>query len=165
VPERRPTSRGRGQRPERAAKRPVAPPVWDKDPYPVTEDGMLLVRVVAVQGPEWIRNFQRWSVRLECAGVFEAVSLSLFLNLGGNQAGPSVPGRQSKFYQHWSMANGGPPKKGQAMSFEVFLDRFFMAKVERATKDSKGEAKSEDEVYSRISHFVRREEMSLPHTP
>jgi hypothetical protein len=146
-------------RPNRAARRPIAPPIWDKEPYTVTDDGPLLVRVLEVQGPEWIRKYQRWSIRLECKGVFEPVSLSLFLNLGGAKGGPGVPGRQSKYYKHWTMGNGGPPKKGQEMNWEVFLGKFFVAKVEKSTTDAKGKEKIEEEIYSRISEFVRREEM------
>jgi hypothetical protein len=33
------------------------------------------------------------------------------------------------------------------------------------TKGTKGEAKGEEEIYSRITRFTRLEEMSLPHTP
>ena len=129
------------------------------------DDGRMLVRVTELQGPEWVRNYQRWSIRLGCEGVHEPVSLSLFINLGNDPAGPRVAGRQSKYYKHWSMANGQPPAKGQSMAADVFLDKFFMAQVEKATKGTKGEAKGDEEIYSRIIHFIRLEEMSLPHTP
>ena len=91
--------------------------------------------------------------------MFEHVSLSLFLNLGGDKSGLGVPGRQSKYYKHWTMGNGGPPKKGQAMNWDVFLDKFFVAEVEKSTTDANGKEKVDEEIYSRISHFVRREEM------
>jgi hypothetical protein len=155
----RPRARSGSLQRSGAAGGPVAPPVWDKGEYAVTDDGPLLVRVVSVQGPEWIRKYQRWSIRLECEGVFETVSLSLFISLSDNPSGPSVGGRQSKFYRHWSMANGGPPKKGQAMNWDAFVDKFFMAEVKKSTKNGQGEVKEEEEIYSRITHFVRREEM------
>src|SRR5882762_7763188 len=103
----------------------IAPPIWENEPYAVTDDGRLLVRVVAIQGLDWIRQYQRWSVRLECEGVYEALSVSLFINLGSDPSGPRAEGRQSKFYRHWSMAKGGPPKKGQSMGWDIFLDKFF----------------------------------------
>jgi hypothetical protein len=119
----------------------------------------MLVRVVEVQGPEWVRAFQRWSLRIGCAGLHDAVSLSLFLNLAGDRDAPSVPGRQSKFYKHWTMANGAQPRKGQVMDLSIFMDKYFMAEVEQATKDAKGEEKGEGEIYSRIVRFIRREDM------
>jgi hypothetical protein len=159
VKRRRRTARTRSSQSSANALHAIAPPVWDKEPYAVTDDGPLLVRVVEVQGPEWVRKYQRWSIRLECKGVFEPVSLSLFLNMGGDKSGPGVPGRQSKYYRHWTMGNGGPPKKGQAMNWDVFLDKFFVAEVEKSSTDAKGKEKIEEEIYSRISEFVRREEM------
>ena len=123
------------------------------------ENGRVLVRVVELQGPEWVRAFQRWSLRLGCRGVAEPAELSLFINLAGDKDAPGVPGRQSKFYKHWAMANGGPPKKGEGMNWNIFLDKCFMAEVEKVTEDSEGEEKSESEIYSRISHFVRLVDM------
>ena len=149
----------RSQQSGGGARQAVAPPVWKSDPYALLEDGAMLVRVVELQGPEWVRAFQRWSLRIGCAGVDEPVDLSLFLNLAGDKAAPAVPGRQSKFYKHWTMANGEAPKNGQAMNWEVFLDKYFMAEVEQVAKDAKGQAKGEGETYSRISHFIRREDM------
>lgn len=119
----------------------------------------MLVRAVEIQGPEWLRGNQRWSLRVGCAGVHEPVSLSLFLNLAGDKNAPGTPGRQSKFYKHWTMANGEPPRKGRPMNWDVFLDRYFMAQVEKVTKNSKGVEKPEGEIYSHISHFIRREDM------
>lgn len=98
----------------------------------------MLVRVVELQGPEYVRAFQRWSLRIGCAGVAEPAELSLFVNLAGDKNAPGVPGRQSKFYKHWKMANGEPPKKGQPMNWDVFMDKYFTAQVERVTKDAKG---------------------------
>ena len=119
----------------------------------------MLVRVVEIQGPEWVRAFHRWSLRIGCAGVDEPVSLSLFLNLAGDKAAPAVPGRQSKFYKHWTMANGEQPRKGQVMDLGIFMDKYFMAEVEQVATDAKGQEKGEGEIYSRIVRFIRREDM------
>jgi len=134
----------------------IAPIVWNKEAYSVTDDGPILVRVVEIQGPEWVRNYQRWSLRIGCMGMLEPVSVSLFLNLAGDEGGPSLPGRQSKFYKHWSMANGDSPRKGQAMNWNIFMDKIFVAEVTKVEKNSKGEEKNGCEVYSRISRFIRR---------
>lgn len=155
---------GRGSRapskvPQAGPGKLVEPPIWDREAYPIIDDGPLLVQAVKIKGPDWCRNLRRWSVLVECAGVEEPVTLAIFLNLAGDESGPGKPGRQSKFYKHWTMANGEPPRKGQRMNFDVFVDKFFMAQVEKVTKDSKGALKPDAEIYSRISHFIRREEM------
>jgi hypothetical protein len=144
---------------ERVNEGAIAPPVWESDPYPVTDDGRMLVQVVKLQGPEWVRKFQRWSLRIECTGVYESVDLSLFVNLAGDKNKPGLPGRQSNFYRYWTMANGQPPKKGQAMNWDVFLGKYFMAEVGKVRTDASGQEKAEGEIYSRISHFIRLEEM------
>jgi len=119
----------------------------------------MLVQVVKLQGPEWVRQFQRWSLRIECTGVYEPIKLSLFVNLAGDRGKPGLPGRQSNFYKYWTMANGQPPKKGQAMNWDIFLNKFFMAEVGKVRTDASGQEKAESEIYSRISRFVRMEEM------
>jgi hypothetical protein len=91
--------------------------------------------------------------------VHEPISLSLFLNLAGDKNGPAVPGRQSKFYKHWTMASGAQPRKGQVMDLEIFIGKFFMAEVEQVAKDANGQEKGEGEIYSRIVRFIRREDM------
>ncbi len=140
----------------------IAPPVWDKDPYPCIHPGRYLVCVVGWQGPEWMRNGNRWSLRLECALFDEPVTLSLFFNFGGTREGPGIPGRQSKYYRHWVMANGEPPKKHEAMDWRIFVGSCFTAEVENVTKNSDGQQKCSAEVYSRISRFVRFEESYSP---
>lgn len=122
------------------------------------DDGKLTVRVVEIQGPEWVRAFQRWCLRLGCEAVHEPASLSLFFNLGGDKSGPGQLGRQSKFFTHWTMAKGAPPKKGEAMDWGIFLGKAFVAEVQRVTKNAEGEEKQDGEEYSRIVRFVRRDE-------
>src|SRR5438067_1786822 len=79
----------------------VSPPIWDKEQYPRISAGRHLVRVVGFQGPEWVRSFSRWSLRLECMVVDEGVSLSIFFNFAGTPAKMAIPGRQSKYHQSW----------------------------------------------------------------
>jgi hypothetical protein len=56
------------------------------------------------------------------------------------------------------MANGDTPRKGESMNWEVFMGKCFIANAEKSTKDSKGKVKEEAEVYSKITHFLKREE-------
>jgi hypothetical protein len=44
------------------------------------------------------------------------VRLPLFMPHPGQRR----PSRRSKFYQLWTFANGGPPKRGQRMAMKVF---------------------------------------------
>jgi hypothetical protein len=118
-----------------------------------------MVRVVELQGPEWVRAYRRWSLRPECIVVDEGISLSAFFNLGNNPEGPSTPGRQSRYFQAWVMANGEPPQKGEPLDWNIFLGKYFTAEVADCTRDSKDREKCEGQIYSRITEFVRLEPM------
>ncbi len=110
------------------------PQVWTKEPYPHITPGEYQVRVVAVVGPTWVRAFSRWSLRLDCQLTMETIEpLSLFFSLGDNPEKPDMGGLQSKVMQHWMLANGDkPPRRGQVVSWEIFRDKYFMARVEDA---------------------------------
>jgi hypothetical protein len=135
----------------------VTPPVWEREQYARITSGRHLVRVVKLQGPEWVRAFRRWSLRLECVVVEDGALLSAFFNLGGTPDAPSMPGRQSKYFRAWTMANGEAPRKGQPLDWNIFLDKFFTAEVADCSKDSKDREKSEGEIYSKITDFLRFE--------
>jgi radical SAM protein with 4Fe4S-binding SPASM domain len=97
----KPPERCSGSQPEE-----VAPPIWDKEAYAIIDDGPILVRATSTQGPERVLKYHRWSLRVECIAILEPVNLSLFLNFAGDAAKPGRPGRQSKYFKHWIMANG-----------------------------------------------------------
>ena len=118
-----------------------------------------MVRAHKIQGPEWVKAFSRWSLRMEFHLMDEPGIVSLFLNLGSNRDRPTVDGRKSNFYRYWTLANGGPPKRGQQMRWEVFLDKCFWARVDDCLKDSEGREKQDYDVYSRI---VALEELITP---
>jgi len=128
-------------------------PVWEGPEYPRCSAGIYDVRCNKLQGPQWLRNHRRWSLRLECNFLTEAGNVSGFLNLGDDPNRPRV-GRQSNFYRLWCMVNGGPPKQRQTMSADVFLGKFFRVRIETATKNSKGLPMSEAEQYSKIVEFL-----------
>jgi hypothetical protein len=127
--------------------------VWEGTEYPRLDPGKHVVRGTKIQGPEWVRNFGRWSLRIEFATVHEPGCVSAFFNFGNDRENPHV-GRQSKYFQAWVMANGELPKKGQAMSPDVFLDgQFFTVTVEDGKTNSDKSEKADAEVYSRITKF------------
>jgi hypothetical protein len=113
--------------------------------------GEYTVRAVRYQGPEWIRSYRRWSIRLEFALVHEPVSVSAFFNLGNDPNGYRV-GRQSRFYKAWVIANGEHPRTGQFMDFNVFMEgQFFQVVVADLRKDSEKKDKQPAEVYSIVT--------------
>jgi hypothetical protein len=127
--------------------------VWHGAEYPRLEPGRYVVRGVKIQGPEWVRAFSRWSLRIEFATVHQDGCVSAFFNLGSSRDKHHI-GRQSKYFRAWTLANGDLPRKGQAMSPDVFLDgQFFDVTVEDAGRNTDGTQKSEAEIYSRIVEF------------
>jgi len=64
-----------------------------------------------------VRAFSRWSIRIEFATVHEPGGVSAFFNLGSDRLKQYI-GRQSKYFQAWTLANGGLPRKGEQMSPE-----------------------------------------------
>jgi hypothetical protein len=127
--------------------------VWQGAEYPRIESGRYLVRGTKFQGPEWVRKYGRWSLRVEFALVYETAVASAFFNMGSNPAGPHI-GRHSKYWKVWTLANGELPRRGQPMSPEVFSQgQFFEVSIEDAIQDSDGKTKADAEVYSRITEF------------
>jgi hypothetical protein len=130
--------------------------VWEGADYPRMEPGRYLVRGLKVQGPEWVRAFSRWSLRVEFATVHEPGGVSAFFNFGSDRLKQYI-GRQSKYFHAWTIANGGPPRKGEQMSPEVFLDgQFFWVTVEDSKRKTDGSEKTNAEVYSTIANFILR---------
>lgn len=129
--------------------------VWRGPDYPLLDPGRYVVRGVKVQGPEWVRSYSRWSVRIEFALTTEPGFVSAFFNLGNERSTRRI-GRQSRYFKAWSVANGGLPYRGQDMSPEMFLNgQFFEVEVENCDRDSEGTPKPEAEVYSRITKVQR----------
>ena len=115
--------------------------VWRGPDYPMLEPGRYMVRCVKMQGPQWVRCYARWSLRLEFALTTEPGVISAFFNFGNDRSGPRV-GRQSRYYKAWVLANGEHPRKGQVMSPETFLDgQFFEVEVESCNRDAEGAPK------------------------
>lgn len=137
---------------ERKPKKMDAP-VWEGTEYPRHPPGVYDVRCNQVQGPEWLRNHRRWSIRLECNLPTEEGNVSGFLNLGDDPERTHVR-RHSNYFKLWCKVNGGLPRKRQVMHWDAFVGKFFRVRVVEATKNSKGELLSEAEKYSKIEEFL-----------
>jgi len=120
----------------------------------VYPSGIYDVRVNDLQGPQWLKNYQRWSLRGECNFLTEKGDVSGFLNFGGDPERPGRPGRQSNFFKVWRMANGGPPRRGQTMDWNDLLGKFFRVRIETAAKNGKGQSLSPAERYSKVVEFL-----------
>src|ERR1035437_5343114 len=107
---------------------------------------------VGWQGPDWVRAFRRWSLRLEFCLLTDGTLVSGFYNLGSDLERPRM-GRRSRFYAVWSQANGEAPRKGQQMTLETFTEEglLYTVRVADALKDGKDEAKPDALVYSRVT--------------
>jgi hypothetical protein len=128
--------------------------VWKGPEYPILSPGIYTVGGIKTQGPEWVRSFHRWSLRVEFGLVAEPVSVSAFFNFGSSPMAPKV-GRQSRYYKAWVLANGGHPMKGQQMSPDVFLEgQFFEVEIADCNRDDEGKPKADAEVYSRVIRVI-----------
>lgn len=128
--------------------------VWRGPEYPVLAPGRYTVRAVGFQGPQWVRSYRRWSLRIEFALTTEPGSVSAFFNFGSDPNRQHI-GRQSRYYKAWVLANGEHPRKGQEMSPETFLEgQFFEVEVESCNLDAEGNPKPEAELYSRVTKII-----------
>ncbi len=128
--------------------------VWDGPEYPVLSPGNYMVRGMSIQGPEWVRSYFRWSLRVEFGLTTEPISVSAFFNFGSDLTKPRI-GRQSRYYKAWVLANRGHPTKGQEMSADVFLEgQFFEVEVADCNRDAEGKPKPGAETYSRIVKII-----------
>lgn len=128
-------------------------PVWEGREYQRHDEGERLVLVCEIHGPEWVRRYSRWSIRIGCCLTDEAGEVSYFMNMGNHRDGPRV-GRQSNYYRAWTLANAGPPRKGEKMDPKIFLGKFFRARIEDCRRNSKDEDKLQGEVYSHITELM-----------
>ena len=131
----------------------MLPPVWEGAEYPRYPPGTYDVCCNLIQGPDWLKNHRRWSIRLECNFLTEEGTISGFLNLGDDPHHFNVR-RQSKYYKLWCKVNGGHPRKRQPMHWDDFIGKFFRVRIVDATKNGKGEPLSEAERYSKIEDFL-----------
>jgi hypothetical protein len=146
----------------------------EPEPSDLTWQGSDLVRIppgdyqaicLAWQGPEWVRAFHCWKLRLDFSLLAEDVSISAFFNLGEDEAKARV-GKRSNFFAAWSIANGALPRRGESMTYEVFTDPslLFLVRVADAswtwsanplTKERIKVMKPDALIYSRVLKILR----------
>jgi hypothetical protein len=78
-----------------------------------------------------------------------------FYNLGNGER-PRIS-RRSKYWAAWVRANGGPPKRGDRMSPQIFVRRFAKVRVGDTTKDFEQHAIKSDDAYSVVVEIVEWE--------
>jgi hypothetical protein len=129
---------------------------WNGVEYPRVRPGNYQASCVSWQGPEFVWEFRRWSLRLEFCLLDDGTLVSTFLNFGKEKR-PEVQGQRSRFFKEWCMANGGPPVKGQELTFETFVDPelIYTIRVEDCAINSKGAEKDDALVYSRVEEIVK----------
>ena len=102
--------------------------------------------------------FQRWvcAVQFDVLGDVGAeriASLTWYLNLGSREKAHA--GRRSAYWQAWTLANGGPPKRSDRLSPNVFTRRYAVVHVGDTTKNYRQMAVTSDESYSVIREVLQ----------
>jgi hypothetical protein len=131
---------------------------WQGPDLPRIPPGDYQALCVEWQGPDWVRSFRRWSLRLEFILLSGDGLVSAFFNMGNDEAKPHS-GRMSRFYTAWVLANGEAPRNGQPMELEVFIDQslIYTVRVADAAKNAKNATKPDALIYSRVTDILKIE--------
>jgi hypothetical protein len=136
---------------------PEAPPalIWEGSERPRLQSREYTATCSGFQGPQWIKQFGRWGLRLDFVLDPDGETVSAFYSFGEDRDKPRI-GPRSKYFKDWVRANGAPPKPGHPMSAQVFLDLelWYVVHVSDAAKDSEGALKDESLVYSRVDNIL-----------
>ena len=129
-------------------------PTWDGPEYAHVSPGRYDAVVTRCQGPTWVRRYRRWSLLIEFELLSENVRVCAFFNMGTDpqrtHAGP-----QSRYFQAWTIANGGRPSAKQRLDPAVFLDgQIYKIEVSDSSGDAEGKPKAEALVYSRVAAIL-----------
>jgi hypothetical protein len=138
----------------RTRNRPRPELVWDKEEYPRWEEGVYDYLLCTEARSYWCPLFKRWTLRLafiDGSGQTEGTTYS-FVNLGSGK----TPGRNSRFYREWVIANGDQPKRGDRMSPRAFQGKMFRGKVRLVTKNFDGDTHDEAMKYSVVEKILER---------
>jgi hypothetical protein len=129
--------------------------VWEGAERPRIPPREYTARCTGFQGPQWVRAYGRWGLRLDFALDPDEQPVSAFYSFGESRDAPKI-GSRSKYFKDWVRANGGPPKHGQVMSPEVFMNPEigFTVRVSDALKDDEGKVKDDALVYSRVDSIL-----------
>ena len=132
---------------------------WQGADLPCVSPGDYQAVCIGWQGPQWVREFRRWSLRLEFSLLAEQTLVSAFFNFGNDPTEPRPQGRRSKFYAVWCIANGEAPRKGQQMALSTFTEAglLYMVRVADCLKDGKDADKPDALIYSRVTEILKIE--------
>jgi hypothetical protein len=131
---------------------------WDGPDLPRVSPGDYQAVCIGWQGPQWVRAFRRWSLRLEFSLLDDGTPVSAFFNLGSDPEKPHI-GRRTRYYTVWCLANGEAPRKGQQMTPEILTEAglVYSVRVGECLKDGKDEDKPDALVYSRVTEILKIE--------
>jgi hypothetical protein len=132
--------------------------VWQGDTYARVPPGIYQAVCTGWQGPQWVRAYHRWSIRLNFSLLGCEADVSRFLNLGSDPKRKSF-GRRSSFYKAWSQANGETPRKGQRLTCATFTEPglLYTVRVADAVRGETQQEKPDVLVYSKVTEILRVE--------
>ena len=145
-----------------ASEQNESPPlIWQGATRPRIKPGDYTATCKGFQGPEWIRQFGRWGLRLEFVLDPDDQAVSAFYSLGENRDAPTI-GVRSKFFRVWALANGAPPCHGEQMSYEKLADPSlsYTVRVSDCKTDDENQVKEDALVYSRVDAVLSVERIS-----
>lgn len=141
--------------PSSATPSPETALTWTGPSYPHIPAGRYSAVGVRALGPQWLKRYRRWSLLIEFRLLAEPVQIACFYNLGENPDECQIK-RGSNYFRDWTIAVGGLPEKGQAMTPEAFLaGQVYLVEVVDSKSESKERTKSDEEMYSRIKQILR----------
>jgi hypothetical protein len=129
--------------------------MWEGADLPRVTPGDYQAVFVKWQGPQRVRAFSRWSVRLEFSLLDDGTCVSAFFNLGNDLAKPHI-GRRSRFYKVWCLANGRSPCRGQEMTLETFAEPGlqYWVRIGDCAKDENNQEKPDALRYSVVTDIL-----------
>lgn len=110
---------------------------------------------VHYQGPEKVRRYGRWSLRLGFELLCEPIELSMYFNMGRAEK-PTIT-RHGRFFEAWCLVNGDLPRLDQPMTPDIFLDGglIYTVQVVDAAISAERLQKPEEQIYSRVEKILR----------
>ena len=127
---------------------------WEGLSYVRVPEGRYQAVATRHQGPEWVFSYSRWSLLVEFALLDDGSPICAFYNLGKDRNQARIA-RKGNYFKAWTLANGELPRKGEDMTPDVFLEgQVFTVEVRDCQRDAKERAKTDAEVYSKVSEIV-----------
>jgi hypothetical protein len=110
---------------------------------------------VNCQGPEKVRRYGRWSLRVGFELLCEPIELSMYFNMGRGEK--PVITRHGRFFETWCLVNRDLPRLGQQMTPDIFLERglIYTVQVVDAAISAERLQKPEEQIYSRVEKILK----------